>query len=191
MSKVQQQAYIKKHPTSKYAKMVGKGKTAASAKPTSAKKAKLDAIRDELKALQAKKGSMDAKAYATKLATIRAKIANVSGTAKPPKPGTKKPAAKKPAAKKTTSALDKARGARESHMQQKKKHAEALKKHNAELRKLASKIRGGGYGTAYTIKMKKQLKEMEKTKKSLMAKHASATAKHAAAKERVKKHSGK
>ena len=188
MSKVQQQAYIKKHPTSKYAKMVGKGKTAASAKPTSAKKAKLDAIRDELKALQAKKGSMDAKAYATKLATIRAKIANVSGTAKPPKPGTKKPAAKK---KPATKLLDKAKGARDLHMQQKKKHAEALKKHNAELRKLASKIRGGGYGTAYTIKMKKQLKEMEKTKKSLMAKHASATAKHAAAKERVKKHSGK
>ena len=177
MSKVQQQAYIKKHPTSKYAKMVGKGKTAASAKPTSAKKAKLDAIRDELKALQAKKGSMDAKAYATKLATIRAKIANVSGTAK--LPARKKTTAKKKPAVAKTKLHTAAEKAVKTHMSEKKK----LKGQIAKLHARHQKAK-----TSTTAKGKAKAAELMKQKKALQAKHAAVHAKHTVAKTRLKKH---
>lgn len=177
MTKKQQAEYIKSHPRSKYAKAAKSGNTAASAKPTSAKKAKLDAIRDELKALQAKKGSMDAKAYATKLATIRAKIANASGTAK--LPARKKTTAKKKPAVAKTKLHTAAEKAVKTHMSEKKK----LKGQIAKLHARHQKAK-----TSTTAKGKAKAAELMKQKKALQAKHAAVHAKHTVAKTRLKKH---
>lgn len=177
MTKKQQAEYIKSHPRSKYAKAAKSGNTAASAKPTSAKKAKLDAIRDELKALQAKKGSMDAKAYATKLATIRAKIANASGTAK--LPARKKTTAKKKPAVAKTKLHTAAEKAVKTHMSEKKK----LKGQIAKLHERHQKAK-----TSTTAKGKARAAELMKQKKALQAKHAAVHAKHTVAKTRLKKH---
>jgi hypothetical protein len=176
MTKKQQAEYIKAHPRSKYAKAAKSGNTAASAKPSSAKKAKLDAIRDELKALQAKKGSMEPKAYATKLATIRAKIANASGTAK-------LPARKKTAAKKKPAAKTKLHAAAEKAV---KSHVAEKKKLKTQIAKLHARHQKAKAST--TPKGKARAAELMKQKKALQAKHATVHAKHKVAKDRLKKH---
>lgn len=177
MTKKQQAEYIKAHPRSKYAKAAKSGNTTASAKPSAAKKAKLDAIRDELRALQAKKSTMEPKAYATKLATIKAKLANVSGTAK--LPARKKTTTKKKAAPAKTKLHAAAEKAVKLHMNEKKK----LKGQIAKLHERHQKAKA-----STTPKGKERAAALMKQKKALQAKHAAVHAKHTVAKTRLKKH---
>lgn len=178
MTPAQQKAYIKAHPRSKYAKMAGKG---AAAKPAinQKKKAVLDGIRDELAALQKKKGTMDPAAYKAKLQTIRAKLAHATGVAKP-KVGAKKTAKKATAPRKSVHHVN-AEAKTKAAAAARKAHHEALKDTAAKLKEAKAAKRPNA----------KKIAALEKAHKTHMANKKKATAHHAAAKARLAAHATK
>jgi len=185
MTPAQQKAYIKKHPTSKYAKMVGKGAGAAKPAINLKKKAVLDGIRAELAALQAKKGKIDPATYKANLQTIRAKLAHATGVAKP-KVGAKKTAAKKTAAKKTAAPRKSvhhvnAEAKTKAAAAARKAHHEALKDTTAKLKEAKAAKRPNA----------KKIAALEKALKTHTTNKKKATAQHAAAKARLAAHAAK